>query len=363
MLRIRKLLANLLGLLLIILLLLIAVSLNIKSNLLNVNKFNNWIDYSSAYSSLINKITDESNNLLGNQYQVQNIKPIIKNAAEKAYPESEFKQNIKKILTANVNWVNGITPQPEFNINLINYKNDFAKQIANFYLSQIEILPLCSQLQEAELNTSLSVNCWPPNLSPSVGAKSIENQIDSSSIFLNIKNLNAENIKFNNSENHSPYYLKINNIIKKYQLVQKLLPYLLILIALVALSIIYLHPRKRKGFRIIGYAFSLSGIIVILSKIALKSASSKLTNKIFNNSSVVDFRTPITKVIDSATFAINKTFFLYGTIYLIIGLIILIFCLFYILKQRKVRNNNGGTPGSGTKEHLILPTSTINLSN
>jgi len=314
---------------------LLAISLNIKFNFSNENKINNWIDYDSSYSILINKITDESVNLIGDQYQVSGINKVIKNAAEKAYPEQTFRQNIKLLLNSNLNWIKGNTTIPEFNINLINIKNNFADQIGNYYKNQIEQLPLCSQIQLVEVNSALAVNCWPPNVSPSVGSNKIKNQILKSNIFLNTNNFSSVNAILNKGSNNAPYYHQYSKVAKDYQLSQKLIPYLSIIIIVSILFIYFVHPRRQKGVRSIGWGFIFGGVITYIYKLIIDPYGSKISTNVSNTSSIQAFQKPIDHFTSSAIQSLNKTIIINSIVYIIIGFIILITSIFYILKNRR----------------------------
>ncbi|HUA12895.1 MAG TPA: hypothetical protein VL989_00090 [Candidatus Sulfotelmatobacter sp.] len=336
----KKFLSLLLALILIVSLVGLAVSLNIKINFSNEAKISTWIDYDSSYKILINKVTDEADNLVGSEYQVGNIKKVIKKSAETAYPQTKYEQNIKLLLSANLNWLKGTTAKPEFNINLINVKNNFANSISNYFKSRIQNLPLCTDLQLAEINTPLATNCWPSSISPQTGADQIKNQIINSSIFLNTKYITPSNAVINSSVNNQPYYVQYSYVAKRYQQSQKYLPYEVVAIVVSIVLILALHPNRRKKFKLIGWSFLIAGLAVLASKWGIRGYNTKLNAYVAQNASTDEFKQPIDHFMKSAVLALNKSIVVNAAIYIAIGVIVLLVCYIYAISHRSKKSDS-----------------------
>ena len=91
----------------------------------------------------------------------------VRSAAIKVFTPQFVQNNLETAIEGTYEWLDGDTPQPAFQIDLAEAKNQFAEEIAAAAGNRAETLPVCSpqQLREAQNVNLLSLPCRPPGIS------------------------------------------------------------------------------------------------------------------------------------------------------------------------------------------------------
>ncbi|HSX47746.1 MAG TPA: hypothetical protein VLF63_03155, partial [Patescibacteria group bacterium] len=297
----RKIIALLIAILIIVNLLMLTFNTEFTLLVKHKGQIDSWINKKSIYSVLIKKIDIQANEAVRSNLIVNKLSIFANTNINSIFPENQFNNYVSEIINSNYSWLEGKTAKPLFSINLINLKQQFASNVASYIKTNLQNLPLCSELQliELENNGPQIVNCLPPTVSPNNFSNSIKNQILNSDLFSNEKYITADSIIIKNFGNNVPYYKKLNKVPKYYQK-SKTIEYVLIISALIlSLLLFFVYPTKLTILKFFGWIFLISGLLLLLIDPLVNREVSVLFQKINNNISLHDYKNPLSSFIYS----------------------------------------------------------------
>jgi hypothetical protein len=250
----------------------------------------------------------------------------VQDAAKSAFSQQIVQSNINKFIESNYAWLEGKTATPDFVINLTSAKQSFAEQVGAYVTTHLANLPACTDLATAQAQAAdpLNATCRPPSVDPKAAGTEVTQQIASSDELLSNPVLTAQNINPEPAAQKDPYYEKLAHLPKAYQLSQKL-PYIFAGLALLsAIVLALLYSPRRKGVRLVGIMFAIAGAILVIFKFTSDIAFRRLEDRIFNPSSTGELQRSLTSFAHQIENTAIKIDFLFGILFLLIALIILL---------------------------------------
>lgn len=312
---------------------------NVQANLSHPEKIETWLAESGIYDNLVNAALSQAQqdgDKNGTSISVSYKNAEVQKAAQSAFSKDLLKSNVNKFIEANYSWLSGKTPVPEFSIDLTEAKKNFAGQVGKYVTEHLAALPACTPEQLAKLQIPVDpsiVSCRPGSLDPKTEGDRVAEEVANSQDFLEKPVITADSL---NGETSKPYYEKLKNLPKFYQVGQHL-AWIMALVALICtIGIIFIHPSHRKGIRRVGTTLTLAGVLLIATKLVSDKLTDGLKDYVLTGGTKGQLDEPLTKFLHTAESQLSQSNVLFGTILVVIGIVIFVY-LFVTRdgKQRK----------------------------
>ncbi len=299
--------------------------ISVRSDVSSPSKLTNWVMQAGAYNDLINKASDEAKQAVGNSDSSLNIDAHVPQAAKATFSPADLKGDINTFLTSNLAWLKGQTSSPMFKIDLTAQKQSFAKTLGADVEATVANLPTCTtaQLQKLQPSDPLTLGCKPTGFDPNTVSSEIAQQVETSSVFLSNPVITANNLGLVNQV--KPYYQRYSGLPKVYRHFLNLPIEVTVLAVICIVGIIFCASRKRRGVKIISYAFIIGGVLLILDRLRVNHSSTQISDHIFDKGSHLNYlHQTAVNLIQIIGLDTAKKGFWCGIVYLLIGLIMLI---------------------------------------
>ena len=268
--------------------------------------------YNDAVASALNQAKSNANDGLNLA------DPAIKEAASKALTPAVLQDSTNKIIDGVYDWLDGKTPQPDFNVDLSGPKAAFAEAVGSSAAARAATLPVCASIPSSQSFDVFSATCLPPGVSAAQAGSEAKSQILSGGQgFLDNPVISASTIKSGNS-NQSVFADQLKSVPKQYQRAKKT-PYLLALATiLVGAGLVFLRSSWRKGLRHIGIVLVVTGVFMLVFAYGLHyGINNKLVPNLKFSSALL--ATDVKSLIKDLSGAVINNYYLFGVIYGILG--------------------------------------------
>lgn len=272
---------------------------------------------SDIYKTAVSAALDQAKTASGSGSEVSLTDPAVKATAVTTFTPQFLQTTTENVIDSVYRWLDGKTSVPDFNIDLTPQKTVFGDAIGQTAQSRAATLPRCTSLPRSFSLDVFSATCLPPGVTPTQAGNEAKASILSGKGFLENPVINAASVKGSGSS-QSIFTDKLKSVPKHYRLARKT-PYILALLAiLVGTAIVFLSTSRRRGLRRIGIILAGVGIFMLIFAWALNyGVNQKALPKVKFNNAVMqaDLKTLISDVVK----AVDKNYWLFGTIYVILG--------------------------------------------
>jgi hypothetical protein len=279
---------------------------------------------SGIYNSVVGTALEQAKTTSSGTSEVSLNDPAIKKAAQESFSPDVVKNSSEKVVDGIYVWLDGKSPQPQFDIDLSNAKNDFADKVGEAAKTKAATLPVCTSAPTT--TDPFSATCVPPGVTPEQIGDQAKNDVLKGQGFLEHPKITASSFK-SASGNHSLFEGKLKGAPKKYQLAKKT-PYILAGLTILAmLAIVFLSTTRRKGLRRVGVILAIVGVFMLafawgLNRVVTQNITPKIVveNKVLQ-SNMRNLATDITHRVD-------RNYWIFGIVYAALGLILILTTLF-----------------------------------
>jgi hypothetical protein len=279
---------------------------------------------SGIYNSVVGTALEQAKTTSSGTSEVSLNDPTIKKAAQESFSPDVVKNSSEKVVDGIYVWLDGKSPQPQFDIDLSNAKNDFADKVGEAAKTKAATLPVCTSAPTT--TDPFSATCVPPGVTPEQIGDQAKNDVLKGQGFLEHPKITASSFK-SASGNHSLFEGKLKGAPKKYQLAKKT-PYILAGLTILAmLAIVFLSTTRRKGLRRVGVILAIVGVFMLafawgLNRVVTQNITPKIVveNKVLQ-SNMRNLATDITHRVD-------RNYWIFGIVYAALGLILILTTLF-----------------------------------
>jgi hypothetical protein len=321
----------------------VALAISAQITLAHPNKIESWLSQSHIYSNLQSTITDQAQNTIENDVSggASISKTLIRQAAQSAFPQALLQQGVHIFISSNYAWLEGKSTTPDFKIDFSGAKIKFATKVAeSSVLAHLTSLPVCTAAQTTQLQSAnpLLLSCRPANINPHVEANQVSQQVSSSTGFLSNPVITASSLGTKVQNGGEPYYTKLSNLPKGYQIAQKL-PWVLSIISVLSiLMVIFCSRSKRLGIRRATAVLLVSGILLVIDKFVTDLIFNRVKGQAFssfNNGQIEQSLTSFARYVESELVKIDLWF---GIGYIILALILFGVLIATHKKQSKAKS-------------------------
>jgi hypothetical protein len=275
---------------------------------------------SGIYNSVVGTALEQAKTTSTGTSEVSLNDLSIKKAAQESFSPQVVKDSSEKAVDGIYDWLDGKSPQPQFDIDLSNVKNDFAEKVGVAAKTKAATLPVCTSAPAT--TDPFSATCVPPATTPEQIGEQAKNDVLNGQGFLEHPKITSDSFK-SASGNHSLFEGKLKDAPKKYQLAKKI-PYILaVLSILTMLAIVFLSTTRRKGLRRVGIIMALVGAFMLafawgLNRVVTQNITPKIVveNKVLQS----NMRTLATDI----THRVDKNYWIFGIAYAALGLILIL---------------------------------------
>lgn len=239
--------------------------------------------------------------------------PQIQAAAKSAIPPSQVRQDANQIIDSVYSWLNGKTPAPSFNIDLNSAKVNFASNIGEVVAQRAASLPACTAFSGTSFD-AYNATCLPPGVTPSAAATEVKSQVLNGQGFLDKPVVNAASVKTDSGKS----VFDNQRIPKTYQRLKEIPWVIALLIIVFSAGIVFLSSSRRRGARRVSLALVGVGIFMLLFAWGVDKAASSVVSNIKINNNAAGQQQLRTVVKDLAQ-AIDKNYWLFGAVYIVLG--------------------------------------------
>ena len=311
-------------------LLLTVIATNINVVFSRPTKIESWLSQSGVYTGFVNTAIKQAKSSTGDSGGSSGISlrdAAYQQAAQTAFSPTILQKDVKNLLDGNYAWLRGKTAKPSFVIDLSSAKQSFSQQIGQYATSHLASLPICTYAQSLTYKNidPLSATCRPSNISAAAEGTKVTQQIATSSGFLSNPVITADTLgaqASGNAQPSQPYYVNFSVAPRIYQWAVKAPLLLAGLSLIIALGIVFISPKRRKGLRKIGITLAFTGTILIATKLIGSIVLNKVEGKLFSNSSIGDMRQSLTAIINLLESEIAKVNLYFGIAFVLIAIAI-----------------------------------------
>ena len=299
--------------------------------------------YGKALDSAINEViknqggraSDQPTDLITNE-------PRYRQAASNAFTPAVIKDSSEQVIDGVYTWLRSDSAQPDFRVDLSMPKQKFAEMVADSALERARQLPVCTLQELRELASNnfdpFTVPCLPFGYNPNNLRAQAISDTQASQSFLKDPVITPGSFP-KNSQGKS-IFENFSQAPKIFQLML-IAPWITVgLTLLCGLALMLLHEDKRRGFRSIGTALLVSGVLLLFVVVVSAFTFSKLNIRSEQLSSQLapGLQRPILDTFDTLSSTINSKLLWFGGIYITLGVIVM-FALRFTRKKQ---------PGSNT---------------
>lgn len=292
----------------------------------------NWLNESNAYDTIVDDIIAQSETL--NQPEDEEHKnplndPGLQAAARETLNPELLRSTAEEIIDGTAPWLEGTADRPNFSINLVEIKNDFADRIGAYARTRYAALPVCQANEVPESTDILSLDCQPPGFDPEAEIQKSITELKTSDDFLSDPDLTAEDIGAGGEgEDKRPLYQRLENLPEAYERA-RMVPFVLAGLALFsALVILLASTEKRRGVRRIMTTFYVSGAVLIVAAWLVKYAFDKGTDSLTRSADQSKgLQRTAVAVLDEVQQALNSVIIRFGLAFVVIAALLTVYLI------------------------------------
>lgn len=205
--------------------------------------------------------------------------PIIQEIISTSFPAPLLLQETERALDDTYRWLNGETDSLSFNIDLMQAKDRFARQVADYSVNRISALPVCTSFPDTQ--DVFKLTCLPPTIDLSELRLEIYESIMQDQSFLASNGIGLQDLP---KDEHGQTINEAYPEIPRYFQIAKILPYLLFgVAALIAVVIILLSRTRYHGLRSIASILIFTGVILAITPLFANYITSGVNQTVQNS--------------------------------------------------------------------------------
>ena len=292
--------------------------------------------------------TDTSNKLLLDN-------PVVKQALQQAFPTSYVQTTSENNIDATYNWIHGLTPKPNYSVDVSGPKNTFADNLASAVEQKLNALPVCTKLVAIPTTPAevLALTCRPIGVPVDRFVTAARDQATASNIFSQI----ADSTTKLTDKQGKPLTDKLSYVPTAHRYYIWSLYIIPAILLLCGVAIIFWSESRRAGLKRIARILIVTGIMSILLSILAVWAIGKGVHLLQDQSaSLLAVQTKLLEVANLLGADLRNWWIGIGAGYIVIAIIILIALKLRGTKsvqQVKALNKslgyNNNIPAAGTK--------------
>ena len=272
---------------------------------------------SGIYSSVVGSLLSQAKQSTGSGGVVSLTDPLIQKAANQTFTPQYLQTQTEGFIDSAYRWLNGVTPTPDFKLDLSPLKSSLANNVAADVQAKLATLPACTTAVDPSTYNPLTATCLPKGITPASAANTIKDNLVSGQGFLDNPVISADTIKQQGSS-QSIFQDKLKQVPSYFSWVKKL-PYISAgLTILVALAIVFLNSTKRKGLRHVGWTMIFVGAIMLAFAWGANYLMTKKFLPSLNLGNAV-LQSKVETVGKDITQQIDKTYWAFGGTYVVLG--------------------------------------------
>jgi hypothetical protein len=253
--------------------------------------------------------------------------PNVKQAAEQALSPAFFQRSVEGVIDGSFHWLDGQKTKPDFNVDVLSVKQNFADNLGSYFKQRYQALPVCANGALPSSTDLLKINCR-----PSDGNFDIDQAISDQKLlilqnkdFLGQSSITADSLGDSDQGNQSKVFDQkaIPRAYRAFRLSPLVFAGLAVLSGLI---VVLLCEVKKFGVRKLGWRFIVAGILALLATTGGIIALTKIRSLTFHqsaDSAVTPFREAIASTINAARADIIKYNVILSVAALLVGGIIL----------------------------------------
>lgn len=188
--------------------------------------------------------------------------PGIQQAFANAFPPEFIQNSSEQAIDSIYNWLHGVTPTPDFSIDITSVKANFANNVATYLQQKLDSLPPCTgplpQLPTSATDVA-NLTCRPPGITTTTLAEQARQEILASSLLSETTTINTSTFKDAEGKPLSDQLAFIPVLHQYYVTSLYVIP---ILIILCIIAIIFWSLDKRTGIKRIAWIFIGIGVTI-----------------------------------------------------------------------------------------------------
>jgi hypothetical protein len=288
---------------------------------------------SGIYNNVVPAVIDKSKeNAQGQADQGTNdllANPDVQGIIKQSVAPSTLERSVDQIATGVYGWLQGKTPQPEFTIDLSDTKQTLVNNLTTYARDRAAKLPVCTPQQLAQMapqsgqdeQNVLTITCLPPGVNPQTAAQQFSDDALNNADFLQDTTITSKDVL--KSDNGKSPTEKIDWAPTAYHWAT-LLPWILGIVgALLALAVIFLHARRRRGVQTIGSTLLIIGLLQ-LSMVVVYVIFFRNVGQVIGSGIQAEFQTAAMKIISDVAFEFVKISGIIAAVYTIVGFVMVV---------------------------------------
>lgn len=357
-----------------------AAALNFNRDFANPARLESRLAASGIYDHLASAVLQQAEKSSANNGDSGTVSlndQAVQQAAAKIFTPDLIQQAVNTFLNGNYDWLSGKKAAPDFNIDLTSVKAAFSKQVGLAVQAHLAGLPVCSAQQLAQLPIPvdpLSINCRPVTLDPKAEGDRVAQEVNSNGEFLANPVITANTLNQNQlgsgsasqaaasqapptqSQPSQPYYKRLSWLPAAYQVWVKL-PWIFGGLAILSLlGVVFIHPRRRHGVRLVGTVFLLAGLALIGAKFLSDILINRLAGVIAKSSMFGGLKQSVGDFLHSLEPQLVRDYLIFGIAFVAVAVVVFTWLLISRRQTGKKATAptpappSGGTAGDASAE-------------
>ena len=283
-----------------------------------------WFDKSGFYTRIVdivlNKV-EETSVKQGKPLPIDD--PALQTSVKQAFSPEFLRSSVNTVLDSSYSWLGGSAKDLDFTVDLTQAKQQIADGVGSYVAKRVETLPPCAAAIRGNNGfDGFSATCRPNGLN-AVDASKIASQDFLKQDFLKDAVFNADSLKLKNANGEKVPLTsdtKVTTLRTAYQRSSQLPIVLAVISLILAIAIIFMSTSKLKGIRRVGYTFFSSGVILLITYIAIGLIFTAVQTKINQEGASGSAQTMLMiNFIKTVTISIKAVLVWYTVAYLVIG--------------------------------------------
>lgn len=212
------------------------------------------LEDAQVYAAFTETISQELSSQAGTDDTLAMPQEELSGAVEHAITAELLQEQVEQAIDATYDWLNGITPQPEFTIDLRESRERFATSISSYAADRLESLPTCSSLDQLQNEIDpLTAECVPPGFDPQAEVETYTQELLNSDQFIPEAQFSSTEI-FENIDEETR-----SDVPATFQQLKQAVWTATAVSVVLALAIFLLAPTRRIGLRRVGLNLTIAG--------------------------------------------------------------------------------------------------------
>ena len=303
------------------------------------NKLKSTLKASGIYDIVVDKALDSAAKNAGQDNSLPIDDPAVRTALKKALPPSQIQTWVEQLIDGTYGWLNSNDANPTFKLDFSGTKQNISDALGDYAVQRAQTLPTCTIQQLRALQASggkidaFQATCIPQGFDINTLRTTVQSQVLNNKDFLEKTTVSASD--FPKNEQGKTVFETATPIRSGYK-VLKVVPYILLGVALVsAISLVFLHDKRRRGIFVVGRTLVAVGTFITLSGLVVRYLISQTTspNGPIVKQVQVDLQATVIYVTRNLGYSTNTIYLTIGISCLLGGVVLLLINRFTSKKE------------------------------